>query len=150
VSALTLELGAEVVIDYPSEVTPPVDDPHAHWIVTGLDGGDATLWRLGRFPARTTLSNLTVARTAGEVEEIYTELRMWLPLEIAPVDGTAIIGRVYGEPVPMRWAESRVCMLADVAPGAGLFDEGWEDTLNGLVIWDGVDAWRPVNETKEN
>lgn len=61
---LELEVGAEVIIDYPSEVTPSVDDSHAHWIVTEIDGGEARLSRpCGRF-ARTTVSNLTVVRWA--------------------------------------------------------------------------------------
>lgn len=68
----------------------------------------------------------------------------WLPIEDAPRDGTAIVGLVHGEPVLMRWAEERRCMLAYVQPGAGLFDEGWEQAIDGLVIWDGVEGWRPV------
>lgn len=139
-----LEIGAEVIIDYPSEVTPAVDDPHAHWIVTGFDGDQAMLWRILRRTTRATISNLTVVRSADQVWDLYAGTDMWLPLEIAPRDGTEIIGRVYGEPVPMRWAESRICMMAYVQPGAGRFGEGWEQSTEGLVIWDGVDAWRPL------
>lgn len=73
----------------------------------------------------------------------------WLPIDIAPTDGTEILGLVYGEPTPMRWVEQPVCMLAGVAPGAGLFDEGWEDTFNHLVIWDGIEGWRPITDTSE-
>lgn len=141
---LELEIGAEVVIDHPAEVTPSVDDPHAHWIVAEIDGGEATLWRKGGFLTRTTLSNLTVTRSAAEVEAMYAELGMWLPMETAPRDGTEILGLVHDEPVLMRWAEERRCMLAYTAPGAGLFDAGWEDVENSLVIWDGVQAWRPT------
>lgn len=65
-SSLTLEVGAEVTIDHPSEVIPWVDDPHAHWVVAEIDGGEAILRRpCGRF-ARTTLSNLTAVRWAAD------------------------------------------------------------------------------------
>jgi hypothetical protein len=43
----------------------------------------------------------------------------------------------------------RTTLCSEHKTGAGLFDEGWEDTLNGLVIWDGVEGWRPIIETKE-
>jgi hypothetical protein len=64
-------------------------------------------------------------------------------MESAPTDGTPIVGLVEGEEVEVRWAESRVCMLAGLSLGAGSFGEGWEDTLNGLYSPD-PDGWRPV------
>jgi hypothetical protein len=69
------------------------------------------------------------------------------PIDTAPQDGTPIIG-VYGtdprEECELRWAEERHCVLASVAPGAGLFGPGWEDTLNGLAAEDPL-WWRPVS-----
>lgn len=68
----------------------------------------------------------------------------WLPMDEAPTDGSPIIGNFeHGEEVEIRWAEERRCMLASVAPGAGLFGPGWEDTYNGLYM-DDPQSWRPV------
>jgi len=61
----------------------------------------------------------------------------WLPIQDAPRDGTAIIGRVDGEPVEMRWAETRVCMLAATGSGTGYYGEGCV-----------VDAWMPVSSQR--
>jgi hypothetical protein len=73
----------------------------------------------------------------------------WRQMCTAPEDGTEILGLVYDNPTPMRWAEERHCMLAESyrgTPGIGLFGPGWEDALDSLVICDGVEAWRPIPE----
>jgi hypothetical protein len=70
----------------------------------------------------------------------------WQPMEDAPRDGTPIIGRVDGEPLGIQWTDERRCMMAGIAGGYGYFGEGWEDTYNHLVIYDGqvVDGWLPL------
>lgn len=73
----------------------------------------------------------------------------WQPMDTAPTDGTPILG-YYGadEVVAIRWAESRECMLASVAPGAGLFGPGWEDVANGLYVDDPV-SWAPITDEND-
>lgn len=77
---------------------------------------------------------------------------LWRQMASAPTNGTEIIGLVYDEPIRMRWAEERKCMLAGLAPGAGLFGAGWEDTLDHLVIFEeaGPVAWLPLDPHAEN
>jgi len=73
----------------------------------------------------------------------------WLSIDEAPEDGTVIIGLVNGDEVEIYWTdEDRHCMLAyGNAPGAGTgFGRGWVDELNGLVVIDPVDGWKPKEE----
>lgn len=51
------------------------------------------------------------------------------------------------ERVAVRWAEERVCMLADTAPGAGRLGSGWEDVANALYV-DEPTHWRPITEER--
>lgn len=75
--------------------------------------------------------------------------REWRPMDEAPHDGTEILGW-YGpdEIVRIRWAEERRCMLASVAPGAGLFGPGWECVAESLIVEDPL-KWRAASVAQE-
>lgn len=68
----------------------------------------------------------------------------WLPMDAAPTDGTPIIGLTAGEETEIRWSEHRECMMAGLGTGTGTFGPGWEDVVNGLVVYEEPEGWRPV------
>ncbi len=67
----------------------------------------------------------------------------WKTIESAPKDGTEIIGLYDSQEIEIRWAQSRVCMLAGVGGGNGHFGPGWEDTYNKLIA-DPPEKWREI------
>lgn len=67
----------------------------------------------------------------------------WQHIRKAPTDGTSIVC-LYdnGEHETIRWSSERSCMLATVAPGAGILPAGWVNDENLPV--DPPFAWKPV------
>lgn len=66
-------------------------------------------------------------------------------IDDAPRDGTVIDGLYGTDWIPIRWAESRRCMLAGIGGGNGYFGPGWEDEFNGLIV-DEPSAWREITQ----
>ena len=66
-------------------------------------------------------------------------------MDEAPNDGEMIYGNYDGEPIAIRWAETRRCMLAGIGGGNGYFGAGWEDDYNHLIM-DDPDGWITEDE----
>lgn len=77
-------------------------------------------------------------------KETNDETITWLEMDIAPQDGTEIMGLYGKDESVIRWAESRTCMMAGIAGGYGYFDEGWECVYNNLIV-DSPDKWQPID-----
>lgn len=69
------------------------------------------------------------------------ELKAEKLMRNAPKDGSIIIGVYHDGEIEIKWSNDRRCMLASVAPGAGIFPPGWEDIENGLPIDEPL-SWR--------
>lgn len=79
-------------------------------------------------------------------EELRTKDPMsWLDMEIAPRDGTLIAGlNADGDIDHVEYRETRQCMLASVAPGAGERGPGWVSAFADYLPIDPPVKWRPL------
>lgn len=89
---------------------------------------------------------MTTGETSGDFES--REIDMWKPIEDAPKDGTLIVGLYEdGEEDLIQWRDSRQCILASVAHGAGQRGPGWASALCDFLPVDPPTAWKPQDTT---